>query len=118
MFEFGTELALLVKDTDGYCKKCDPSPPSSVEGTSLSNLLIGKSRLEDPWRSLDVFGFYIFIIHAGAEVLAARSHSSVGGEIVFILILDAVASITVALIYFTILFSLERYTKTSSEKLQ
>ena len=90
---WGIELALLIKGTAGYCKKWDPSPPSSVEGTSLSNLLIGKSHLEDPWRSLDGFGFNISFIYAGAEVLAARSHSAAGGLIVFIMILDAVVSI-------------------------
>ena len=72
----GIKLALFVKCTDDYFRKCNLSPPSSVEGKGLSNLSIGKSRLEGSWRSLGFFGFYIKIIYVGAEVLVARNHSS------------------------------------------
>ena len=102
----GIELALLVKGTDGYCKKCDPSLPTSVvspvEGKGLSNLLIGKSHLGDFGRSLGVFGFYqamLFII-----VSASDASYEAAAALGFLWAIGMLLSTPAALIFFGILF--------------
>jgi hypothetical protein len=60
-------------------------------------------------RSLVVFGFYRFIVYAGAEVMFAQFSASsgtvsgAGGAIAFVAALGKIVSIPAALIYFVIL---------------
>ena len=116
----GIRLALLVKGSDGYCKKCLTSIDTNalkesnsrelestpIEAERQSNLFIGKSYLGDFGRSLVVFGFYVFIIYASAAVLTLQSSAYRGaaGAIAYVFILGAIVSIAAALIYFGILF--------------
>jgi len=105
----GIELALLVKGTDGYCKKCDPSLPTSVvspvEGKGLSNLLIGKSHLGNFGRSIAVFGFYVIIILLTASAVAGSAiGAGTAGAVFYLAVLGMMVSVPAALIYFGILF--------------
>ena len=55
----GIELALLVKGTDGYCKKCDPSQPSHNETVKGS---LEKPKFSQTLKTRIAFGYYISLL--------------------------------------------------------
>ena len=55
----GIELALLVKGTDGYCKKCDPSQPIHDE---IVREPLNKPKYSQTLKARIEFGYYFSLL--------------------------------------------------------